>query len=362
MTPMRLGLIALGCAFIVAVWLFNKFQERRVQKGVEGRFSRNADDVLLGTSATVPRSGERAEPSLGPAAERRSADGFEQREPVLGGLATRSEPVAYVPIDEVIHAVSSVTAEQPIPSERWLQALHGLRHAGRQSVVFEAETVLGGAPLEGAARCATVRIGVQLANRSGALNEIEFSEFVAVLQQVAETLGASCDVPDMMETVARARALDSRCAPLDAMVGINVACASGTWAVAEVAEAARSFGLQPRSDQRLVAYSPSGETLFVLQDGEGDVLLGERAMNSTTRVTLLLEVPRVARELHPFDQMKGVAQQLAEKLGGVLVDDQLHTLTEAALAVIGRQLAPVYTHLEEAGVPAGSPRALALFR
>jgi FtsZ-interacting cell division protein ZipA len=185
---------------------------------------------------------------------------------------------------------------------------------------------------------------------------------VALLQQVAETLGASCEVPDMMETIARARALDSRCAPLDAMVGINVACASGAWAVGEVVDAARSFGLQPRSDQRLVAYAPSGETLFALQDGEGDVLLGERAMNSTTRVTLLLEVPRVPRDLHPFAQMKSVAQQLAEKLGGVLVDDQLHTLTEAALGVIERQLAPVYSHLEEAGVPAGSPRALALFR
>jgi hypothetical protein len=361
MTPMRLGLIALGCAFIVVVWLFNKWQERRVQKGVEGRFARNADDVLLGTGGTAPRSGERSEPSLGPSGERRAADGHEQREPMLGA-PPRPEPAAYVPIDEGIHAISSITAEQPLPSERWLQALHGVRHAGRQSVVFEADTVLGGAPLEGAARCSTVRIGVQLANRSGPLNEIEFSEFVATLQQVAETLGATCDVPDMMETVARARALDARCAPLDALVGINIACANGMWSVAEVVEAARGFGLQPRSDQRLVAYGPAAETLFVLQDGEGDVLLGERAMTTTTRVTLLLEVPRVARELHAFDQMKGVATLLAEKLGGILVDDQLHTLTESALLVIGRQLAPVYTHLEEAGAPAGSPRALALFR
>jgi len=362
MTPMRLGLIALGVAFVIVVWLFNKLQERRVQKGVEGRFARGADDVLLAGGVNAQFKGaERAEPSLGPLARQQPDAAGEEREPVL--LAQhRQESAAYVAIDEAIHAIATLTAEQPLPSERWLQALHGVRHAGRQNVVFEAETVLGGAPLEGAARCLTVRLGVQLANRSGPLNEIEFSEFVAVLQRAAESLGASCDVPDMMETVARARALDAKCAPLDASVGISVACASGVWPTAEVVEAARASGLQVRSDQRLVFYSPAGETLFVLQGANGDVLLGERASTNTSRVTFILEVPRVARELHPFEQMKACATALAQRLEGVLVDDQLRTLTDAALAVIGRQLAPVYTHLEDAGMPAGSPRALALFR
>jgi hypothetical protein len=46
----------------------------------------------------------------------------------------------------------------------------------------------------------------------------------------------------------------------------------------------------------------------------------------------------------------------------VVVDDQLRTLTEPALAGIGRQIEPVYQQLESQGFAAGSARALALFR
>ena len=45
---------------------------------------------------------------------------------------------------------------------------------------------------------------MQLANRTGALNEIEFSEFVAKVQRFADALGATPDVPDMLQEVARA--------------------------------------------------------------------------------------------------------------------------------------------------------------
>jgi FtsZ-interacting cell division protein ZipA len=60
--------------------------------------------------------------------------------------------------------------------------------------------------------------------------------------------------------------------------------------------------------------------------------------------------------------MQEAALACAAQLQGVVVDDQLRTLTEAALASIGRQIEPVYDQLEAQGLAAGSVRALALFR
>ncbi len=46
---------------------------------------------------------------------------------------------------------------------------------------------------------------MQLANRMGALNEIEFSEFVMKAQGFADAINAAPDFPDMLQEVARAR-------------------------------------------------------------------------------------------------------------------------------------------------------------
>jgi hypothetical protein len=43
---------------------------------------------------------------------------------------------------------------------------------------------------------------VQLANRTGPLNEIEFSEFVMKAQAFADAVNGAPDFPDMLEEVA----------------------------------------------------------------------------------------------------------------------------------------------------------------
>ena len=377
MSPMRLGLIGIGALIIIAVWLFNKFQERRIARGLEGRFASDSSDVLLHgqdhadgaeqRKDTSPRrsTGERFEPRIGDMSEPHLQSDeplFLHPEGAQPSLAAVREPAPVALVDAMIHAVMTLSAESAMPGEKWLQALHSLRHAGRHQVVVEGDTALGPTPLDAAQRYSTVRIGVQLANRSGALNEIEFSEFVAALQQQAEILGAVCDAPEMMETIAAARSLDARCAPLDASIGINVACPEGSWPVSRVVEVARNFGLTARSDHRFVSYGASSNALFTLQDGDGGVLLGEQAANSTERVTFLLEVPRARQDERPFERMQETALAIAAQLEGVVVDDQLRTLTEPALDSIGRQIEPVYQQLESQGFAAGSVRALALFR
>ena len=69
--------------------------------------------------------------------------------------------------------------------------------------------------------------GVQLANRSGALNEIEYSEFVQKVQAFADAIGAMPDFPDMLDVVARARELDAFAGEHDAQLAVHLQRALG---------------------------------------------------------------------------------------------------------------------------------------
>ena len=49
------------------------------------------------------------------------------------------------------------------------------------------------------------QVGVQMANRMGALNEIEYSEFVVKAQAFADAVNGAPEFPEMLDEVARAR-------------------------------------------------------------------------------------------------------------------------------------------------------------
>lgn len=63
--------------------------------------------------------------------------------------------------------------------------------------------------------------GVQLANRSGPLNEIEYSEYVVKTQAFADAVNATPEFPEMLEEVARARELRSVCQRARRAVGVH---------------------------------------------------------------------------------------------------------------------------------------------
>ena len=205
-------------------------------------------------------------------------------------------------------------------------------------------------------------VAVQLANRSGPLNEIEWSEFVAALQHVCEQIPATCEMPEMRETTSRARALDAQCVPLDAQIGINLTTLQTGWSGEHVADLARRHGMILRPDGKFHALDETGMTLFILQNGDGGAFRADTLDTQlTSRLTLLLDVPRAPQAQRPFERLVELANELATALDAAIVDDQSHLLTPASLASIGRQIEPVYAKLEAAGMAAGSPRALALF-
>ena len=378
MSDLQLSLIVLALIAIAGIWLFNTLMDRRRARVFERRLkprggaTSDADPAARG--ATEPTS--RSEPSFAEhapsaeVAETLMAEGFAEAAASaaasVDAAATDGQPAVGAPqglaIDDEIHAIVTLEPESLLSGERAWSLLHAFRHAGRQPVMLVGVRGDLQEPIRAGQRYEAVLVAVQLANRSGPLNEIEWSEFVAALQHVCEQIPASCEIPEMRETTARARALDAQCVPLDAQIGINLASTHKGWPGGHVATLARDHGLILRPDGRFHALDEHGMTLFVLQNGDGGAFRADTLETQlTSRLTLLLDVPRAPQGQKPFERLVGLAQVLATALDAAIVDDESHTLAPAALASIGRQIEPVYEKLAAAGMPAGSPRALALF-
>jgi FtsZ-interacting cell division protein ZipA len=85
------------------------------------------------------------------------------------------------------------------------------------------------------------------------------------------------------------------------------------------------------------------------------------AEDTSSRLTLLLDVPCVAPERDGYGAMISFAKVLASRLGGNVVDDTNQPLSDGALQEIAKQVDDFCSEMQNAGVPAGSPRALRLF-
>jgi FtsZ-interacting cell division protein ZipA len=105
---------------------------------------------------------------------------------------------------------------------------------------------------------------------------------------------------------------------------------------------------------------------FVMPDGEGGFLFSlstnvAPGAETTSRLTLLQDVPCVAPARDGFGAMVACAKSLVGRLDAIIVDDGNQPLSDAALAEIAGQVQEFYKEMDGADIPAGSTRALRLF-
>ena len=104
-------------------------------------------------------------------------------------------------LDALIDALATLAVEAPVSGDMVQAHLPTTRRVGSKVFMLEglhAETGEWESPAPGT-RYREFQAGVQLANRTGALNEIEYSEFVQRVQDFAEATAAMPDIPDMLE-------------------------------------------------------------------------------------------------------------------------------------------------------------------
>jgi ZipA, C-terminal FtsZ-binding domain len=295
---------------------------------------------------------------------REAADQAEIAAPVSAPAAAPAVSI----IDHRIDCIVTIRLGGPVSFERLAPLAQRLRRAGSKPVFIEgrpeerAEGAHTWEALQAGARYDEIRAGVQLANRSGALNELEFSEFVTGVQFVADAIDGSPDFPDMLDTVQMARELDGFAAQCDAQLSVNVVSDGAPWSANYVQAIASQDGLLlSRDGTRFVKLDARQNPVFMLQFEDTNFLRDDLTYKGGEMITLLLDVPVADEDILPFRLMCDYAVSLSQRIGGHVVDDQRRPLSESALLAIEKQLMTLYARLEKAGIAAGSPVARRLF-
>lgn len=347
MSDLQIGLIVLGILLILLVLCLNWWQDRRVRQRMQAHFPATEHDPLLGGS---PMPGMRREPGMEAGEAGSAAVESRHDHPPAGDDAEEADPASEVVIDLVF--------PEPVSGADLIPFARGLRAAGRKPLRLFAETSQGvhRARLHPVESYACVQIAVLLANRSGPLTAIEWSQAWARAQDLAERFDAAIEGPDQQEVLERSARLDDTCAALDTQVGLTLML-GGMQSSGAVLNVAREMGFVP-DGARLAWMSDTGVPRFTLARGDGSAFDG---MAQIERLNLLLDVPRSPPDDHAFRHMVQVGRDLAERLDGNLVDDQGRPLQEGSDAAIDERLQVLYGQLEQAGLTAGGPRALRVF-
>ncbi len=259
-------------------------------------------------------------------------------------------------VDPLIDCLLPLALEAPVRGDKILPVLHTLRLVGNKPIHYIGLHVNGDwEPILHGGVYTKLQGGVQLASRSTALNELEYSELVTRLRVVADEIGAEPEIPDMIEVMAEARTLHRFVAGHDAQLGVNLHTNGAPWAIATLLGALEKQGFDVRPDGR-----------FVMPDGEGGFLFSlstnvTLAEETSPRLTLLLDVPCVSPARDGFGAMIACAKSLVGRLDATIVDDGNQALSDAALGEIAGQVREFYQEMDAADIPAGSTRALRLF-
>ena len=312
--------------------------------------------------------GSRLEPSLGghlPAGSSDSADAAVEALAPLAELRPAA-PRKTARLDPLIDAIATLALETPVTGELALVHLPPSRRAGNKPFLIEGLNADSGEwelPVAGQ-RYGEFQAGVQMANRSGALNEIEYSEFVQKLQAFADGVGAMAELPDMLDVVARARELDAFAGEHDAQLAITLRANGAAWSIGYLQQCAGRHGFLPGVlPGRLVM--PGAEDgsppMLVLGFDSQVALADDPGVAAVREVQLSLDVPQTPELAEPFPAWHEAARLLAADMDATMIDDGGRPITLAAFAAIGADLKQLYRALESRDLAAGSPAARRLF-
>ena len=269
-------------------------------------------------------------------------------------------------LDALIDVIAAVEIDHPASGDAALQAMPGTRRVGSKLFSLEGlntETGLWEHPRNGQ-RYSAFQSGVQLANRIGPLNEIEFSEFVTKTQNFADAINGAPEFPDMLEAVARARELDNFASAHDAQLSFTLKATKAAWSPGYVHQNAARLGfIAGVLPGRMVVPAPvHGLPPILLLTFDSQAAMSEDPTQSAIYdLTLSLDVPQVDRKEEPYARMIQTAYELARVMDGAISDDNGQPLSETAIGAIARDLLALYDTLDARDLSAGSPQARRLF-
>jgi len=347
MSELQLGLLAIGAGVIASVFFYNKWQERQYRRKADSGLAPSREDVLLREGGPP----DRVEPVLGPL----------DTEPTdrVALAAHASIPVLSDHVDLVV----PIEMAEEVSGGEVLQAVAEIFQYRSRFAQWEGfdETTQSWGALRPDQEYSMMRAGLQLSDRRGAASVEEIAAFGAAVEKTAAALGALATVPDAESAAARAAELDRFCSDVDIRVAVHVVTGQTPFPDDQMREFADIAGFEFDSE----------EGSFRRRDGTGRILCTlERSKSPSDQtggagaaaapgLTLELDVPRSANE--DFDQFRYLAEQLARRIGGRIVDDNGQALGPAAFDAIRDRIRNVHRNMEVRGIDPAGGLALRLF-
>jgi hypothetical protein len=424
MSDLQLALIAFGAVIILGVILFNRWQERRINRETMRRFEGPVDDALLeefrfdpqavagiddaehiaieekfgdyvekATSAT----GSKPEPPMAFAAEEFPDEPTIEDEPFVVDepFATSDDVVdeslqeepAAIPepapavqassppssdageesadIDEKIDLVALINLDAPVDGATLKQALVPLPwfdKPARWCGLDETGTwrELSNAP--DAKKFSRIVCALQLVDRSGPVSSETLRSFQLKCENFSEKLGAVLVWQGNPDPQRHAVELDQFCADVDVTVGFHVLSGTGQFAGTKLRGLVEAAGMNLQEDGAFHLVDEGGNTLFSMVSQDKRPFRTETLRTLFYRgVSFRMDVPKVANCTETFNQMVTLARHLEKALNGSLVDDRQQALADSEIDKIRQQLAMIHGKMMARGIIPGSPAALRLF-
>ncbi len=347
MSNLQLGLAVVGGLVLAAMVAHSAWSSRRNRP----------------RQAAIPEPGEAGD------AEYRVGEGIE---PELDAAAFELShfPLAAAEakpaLDALIDVIASIALDAPVSGDAALSAMPATRRAGGKPFLIEGlneVTECWEMPLAGR-RYGAFQAGVQLANRSGALNDIEYSEFVMKTQAFCDAINGTADFPEMREEVARARELDQFASEHDAQLGFVLRARNAAWSPGYIQQNASrlSFVAGVIPGRMVLPASVAGlPPILGLSFDTQAAMADDPAQSAIRQLAIGLDVAQVDRHEHAFERMRDAARLLAQSMEGVVTDDNGIVLTAEAMDQIASELESLYDRLDEHDLSAGSAAARRLF-
>jgi hypothetical protein len=349
MNDLQTTLLLVGGGGIVGMIAYNWWQDFRLRKQASERFGVNSEDPLLGDLAN-PAAGyapsSRGEPTL-------SGD---REEPGLFNELQTPENQVQPALDKRLFTEIIVRFESPLHNTSWTALVDGLESINRKRIVFSvspsetpendqlwfvARSYRGDATI--------MKINLQLANRNGPLNSIEFSEVLGKIRHFAESHHGDVDFPEMKEVMLKAETLDQAAAALDTLLGLHCMLPE-TVEQGLVVDMLNAAGWTNKGHQWHLYKEADLLVSMVIHNAPGKRLL-----------SFNIDVPNSVDPVQALGDVVTFCHTLNSQFGAPMMDDSGRTLTTEAIEGIYKQLLERIRNLSDSGFASGSEASKILF-
>jgi ZipA, C-terminal FtsZ-binding domain len=205
-----------------------------------------------------------------------------------------------------------------------------------------------------------------LADRQGALNEVQLNTFYRLIENLANNGNGQCDLPRLETELQRAQQLDRKCADMDIQINISVLRSpqQGSMAATRLRGVAEACGFRWTKQGYFEFLDEQNENiLFTMSNHQPDQPFSPETLHTmqTHGVSLILDVPNVSDPLKAFDQMRSIAKRLSLTLDAALVDDQRRSINEGSFSAIRHTIEQTVELMKTQQIIPGSLRTLRLF-